>query len=1160
MVPENANTRNEVQLGPLFNLLHKLPLDKEGLMLEDALRELGRSLGSSGQLKALLDKNNSKEYTELTSRYNLEKLTQIRRFETLLRTLLRTASSAKLSPSHKTAAYNALAACLNQYYLISMPKSVDFVPIQEIWMEAFEIFLTRSENSKAKPMKQLLVTLVKMLSSEHAEDYRSALVSNVASRTIRTIFAEDSSSSVKSAFQSLDYFLTKRLICIPDIFSTISQVKQWTFVSEPNGAIQLAKGLTIFSSEARQRAELTRHINELFFNTVQWIRYPDVVLAIGHFISTFFTLMREWCQYSNPSAWTDTDGLPIWVAPVRMSLKQQPELFEQLGLYVIPGLLRIDATDTAKFLNQLPLDELHKGKFITRPAADIHMSLLTARIAKEKPFRQVIRLTDPQNIGLSLLFHGDPLTRIRAFELATTSSSKKEPFQRKVLTLLKAALPYFHAEPTPKIRDDFLALMKRAWTRLMSSIVGTETLRRHNENNKTSITDTVNTKSDKLEAEPSQILSDEHLTFASWYLCYLVDELQPSASYQRHITALSMMKYTIEESSASPSSNSQSSKGLMPKIIRTPILSSRNLRLLFDLVTDPFEDVRQLAASILEIFSNLTNGFESPVNLSYRSSLEDAKESDFLENNLRLFENHLTLGLTRAARLMQKTGRSDHSDGFGRLCKLIECLRLILVRETRLEAFSDLENIYLVEYQDLISQILRICTSVWDSVKDVLCFDAPEGYEFDTDEGNETMIGTKGILSYCWRALKESSFLLQAIITCTPKSKIGRSLRHNDYKQIGELVLSELSQLRHRGAFSSVSLAFAACCVQCVQTGDTSAKKLPKEWFRVALAFIEKLSSALTRRSAGLPAMVTGILSAYAEGEFFDNVHLELQRIASQSVKRAEDPSSLCLPQVHALNCLKDIFVNSKFSISTEAHISKTLNIAVNCLDSDIWALRNSGLMLLKALVNRLNGGTDIASTKASSSHRQLSFLYAKYKNLPDLLMKLFNPPDHALLLIENDKSTTFQVQRVFPALEIVERLGVPNQYEREIKYELWQHIEGSVWPIRDKAAKATSALCPERDIPAEVRRILDAPWFTQNSLHGRLLYIRYLSSRIGGTQGSDSNAPSLPHQGLPSLAFGKIFEVILMDKRHLDLLMLWNMKPSFGVLNSSKKFRAAND
>ena len=41
-------------------------------------------------------------------------------------------------------------------------------------------------------------------------------------------------------------------------------------------------------------------------------------------------------------------------------------------------------------------------------------------------------------------------------------------------------------------------------------------------------------------------------------------------------------------------------------------------------------------------------------------------------------------------------------------------------------------------------------------MKDVLCSDAPEGYDISEDESIEQDIGTKDTLSFCWRALKES--------------------------------------------------------------------------------------------------------------------------------------------------------------------------------------------------------------------------------------------------------------------------------------------------------------------------------------------------------------------------------------------------------------------
>ena len=160
--------------------------------------------------------------------------------------------------------------------------------------------------------------------------------------------------------------------------------------------------------------------------------------------------------------------------------------------------------------------------------------------------------------------------------------------------------------------------------------------------------------------------------------------------------------------------------------------------------------------------------------------------------------------------------------------------------------------------------------------------------------------------------------------------------------------------------------------------------------------------------------------------------------------------------------------------------------------------MRNCGLMLLKALTNRMNGGTDIISANASISRRKpLSLVYAKYGNLSNLLLNLLSPSSNVQHSIEKSQNTAFEAQRVFPALEIIERSGLPKCYEREIGNAVWKHIEGPIWSIRNKAAKAASLLCDERKVPTEFRRILAKTWSTQNALHGRLLYIRCLAARL---------------------------------------------------------------
>ena len=43
------------------------------------------------------------------------------------------------------------------------------------------------------------------------------------------------------------------------------------------------------------------------------------------------------------------------------------------------------------------------------------------------------------------------------------------------------------------------------------------------------------------------------------------------------------------------------------------------------------------------------------------------------------------------------------------------------------------------------------------------------------------------------------------------------------------------------------------------------------------------------------------------------------------------------LPQVHALNCLKDIFTDARFGISTEVYVADTLETAASCLESQMY-------------------------------------------------------------------------------------------------------------------------------------------------------------------------------------------------------------------------------
>lgn len=159
--------------------------------------------------------------------------------------------------------------------------------------------------------------------------------------------------------------------------------------------------------------------------------------------------------------------------------------------------------------------------------------------------------------------------------------------------------------------------------------------------------------------------------------------------------------------------------------------------------------------------------------------------------------------------------------------------------------------------------------------------------------------------------------------------------------------------------------------------------------------------------------------------------------------------------------------------------------------------------MLLKALITRLNDGTNTASSRVSSAHRRLSpLVYEKHRNLPDLLLRLLKPTDTINLEMPRPEANSsdklvLRAQHVFPALEIIEQSGIPKRYRGEIWQAVWGHLEGPVWPIREKAAKALSYLPVGDCIWQEMKRCLQLPWSTQNALHGRHLYMRDLFARM---------------------------------------------------------------
>jgi hypothetical protein len=159
------------------------------------------------------------------------------------------------------------------------------------------------------------------------------------------------------------------------------------------------------------------------------------------------------------------------------------------------------------------------------------------------------------------------------------------------------------------------------------------------------------------------------------------------------------------------------------------------------------------------------------------------------------------------------------------------------------------------------------------------------------------------------------------------------------FKDAGNLTFEQLSTLRHRGAFSTVAYTFTTCCQLTQVLGQAfpdspQSENLLRQWYEGTIACAMNQAST-TRRSAGIPALMTGVLAANSESPSFPEIFRRLGEIASKDARVAETDGSN-LPQVHALNCLRDIFRSSLLSKRADEFLTDTLQLAAKSLKSEV--------------------------------------------------------------------------------------------------------------------------------------------------------------------------------------------------------------------------------
>ena len=712
--------------------------------------------------------------------------------------------------------------------------------------------------------------------------------------------------------------------------------------------------------------------------------------------------------------YTDEDHAEEWVSlywsPIKQGIKN-PALRRGIEQYILPNLFKFSKTAFKVFVNDLQ-DDI--DLFIT--CLNIGQTLAI----EEDPFPNLVSLEVVNKLLVNDAY------KIKIFQMLTYSPKGSRPISSEVFGIMRNSLDVYFTDCEVETRNEFHSLFKQFIFRIKDSAYALH-------RDATKLEKKSMLKEAQLKFEQVNIIK----SFLKWLLSFIKEQIKPGAQYQRVSTGFKILQFLADT-------------GLDSKIsVKLDIYYPFNIemfdesfiRLFFDNILSTYEDIRMNAVSLL-VLSKITLNEQHKYGLIEKGlrMLGDYTKSEagamILECLYLLQNDDLILkNLISNIPLNTDIKKAVYSpvDGY------FEAMSLIL---KRMNKFSDCE------------QVIQIVEKNWETVREILSHDSPEGCD-QYGVGSAQLV-----LSYAWRATKESTILLQRLLDF--------ELTESQLLRVGELVLDQLSTVRHRGAFSAVYPTFikVASICQKMMPGQT------KKWLDFNISLIQTKTQLITRRSGGLPFLITAIVTV--ERDLLRYTFDRLLEISREPVDEKAESEKMDIAQVHAFNCIKTLFIESQLATSVAPYIYEGLELALSTFSSKIWSVRNCSIMLFTALQNRLFGRKKMSAR----------VFFSRFKGIREILIKILKSS-----IAEGNLET------LFPVLTILSKLEANPGYDGldEFKPLLRVCFATKYWKIREAAARAMPALITDPNQEA-VSLLETCSIKNQNKMHGHLLAIKSLN------------------------------------------------------------------
>ncbi|KAK3538827.1 hypothetical protein QTP86_015956 [Hemibagrus guttatus] len=383
------------------------------------------------------------------------------------------------------------------------------------------------------------------------------------------------------------------------------------------------------------------------------------------------------------------------------------------------------------------------------------------------------------------------------------------------------------------------------------------------------------------------------------------------------------------------------------------------------------------------------------------------------------------------------------------------------------------------------------------------------GAEVD-DDGEENVLLSEEhslVLTCCWVTLKEIGIFLGSLVeriqSLTHSDRI--LLTVEDLQKVSKVFKDIILKCRHWGAVEGCCIGFTKFCTALLTSSDPKLREIPNRILQQGLCVLQTpRSTSVTRRAAGLPMLILGVLAA----EESSTSHPLLAHTISTLLEIAGAPlpqnwdQTLDLPQVCAVHTIQALVKGSSLGLTILQYAPEITILSLTLLSSPCWAMRNAALQLYSSLCSRMLGqrpaGDDVSAQYGMSSP-------AFFKHYPALKPFLQEALEKAATDIHEARLSLHP--SLYPILTLLAKLQPGAQEQTQALSDflppLLQLVASPVYGVRAMSAQALVAMIPPTEYVASILRVVEelpekpSSPSCHNRMHGQLLQIKAILTRV---------------------------------------------------------------